>query len=191
MTRVNLPPGAGTFGQGGIAATPLLPLLLVGSAVAATSNNVWGTRVIIPKTGTLHDISIYVTATAAENINAGVYDTDDASAGNRSLLWSSGSQAVGASAGWRVIGDPALAVKQGQQLDFAFVTSATTATFQKISLTAAAVASLPTNYLPASGGAPPVLSWTFNVGSFTLPATITDANCAPNVTVFPLIGRIA
>jgi len=148
-------------------------------------------RVIIPKTGTLHDLAIFNGSTVAGNHNVAVYDTGDASAGHYTPLWSSGSVAATGTNSWQVVGDPALSVTAGQQLLLSFMNDSTTTTFgigSAYSLSAAA--QLPTNFIPTAGGALPKLIGTFTFGSLAY-STLTEANLSASPNPYMVIARIA
>lgn len=150
-----------------------------------------GVRVIVPKAGTLHDIAWWVTAQSG-NMAAAIYDTGDASAGNRTLLYSTGSIAVGA-IGWQTV-DPALTVTAGQQLDFFIMADNTTAAFAKYSVGLANTAQLPTGFAPAAGGASPKLMFqspsVANLTAWTTP--LAEANVTTTNTTTPILfARVA
>lgn len=154
-----------------------------------TANNARIGRVVIPFTGTLHDMAIWVT-TQSGNIDCGIYDTGNASAGNRTLLWHTGSIACpAASSPWRIVGDPGLAVTQGQQLDFALSCDNTTAQFAA-NTQATGLAHLPANFVPAAGGAAPILA-AFANNMYPLPTTVAESALGDTNTVILLIARVA
>lgn len=163
------------------------------SAVSAPGNSwIAGARVTAGQSGTLHDLSVYI-GTSSGNLHVGVYDTNEALAGSRSLLWDSGSVASPGT-GWRVIGDPSLAVTAGKQYDLVVYPDNGTVTFGRLaSVVGVAVNTMPTSFIATTGGATPKLAWVFSVGSYgALPATITEAQCdATNTTAtFCITGRI-
>jgi hypothetical protein len=154
-----------------------------------TANNARFQRVVIPKTGTLHDLAISV-ATSSGNIDVGIYDTGDASAGNRTLLWHTGSIACPGAGNWTVVGDPALSVVQGQMVDFVIACDNTTALFRGGALSTALVF-LPTNFVPAPGGAPAKMIGLANT-VMPLPATLAESAIGQTGAKFiNIIARVA
>lgn len=153
---------------------------------AFTANRVTLCRAIAPITGVLHDLSIFV-ITQSGNLMASVYDTS----ATRARLWQSGSVACGAANAWQVIGDPALAVTAGQQIELGFSADNATAVFAIISQTPPGqFFQLPTSFWPAPLGAAPKLAAVNDPGSFIMPATIAEGSLSSN-TKFPIIiGRI-
>jgi hypothetical protein len=151
-----------------------------------------GVRVIVPKAGTLHDVSWFVTIQSG-NMAAAIYDTGDASAGNRTLLASSGSLATGA-AGWQTW-DPSIAVTAGQQLDFVLMADNVTAAFARLLAGLQNICQLPnTNFNPVAGGASPKLIFALPaVASLTAWATtVAEASVALTSTASPvLIARVS
>src|SRR5580698_7956871 len=90
------------------------------------ANRVYMGRVVIPKSGILHNLSIYV-GVSSGNIDVGIYDTGDASPGNYTRLNSKGGVACPAGGAWQIIYDPAMAVTAGQVYMFALGCDNTTA----------------------------------------------------------------
>ena len=109
--------GAGTIGLPGVAAS--FDPRHVSDNDGGAANDMIGCRVVVPTTGTLHDLTIYI-STSAGNIDVGIYST----AATRARLYSTGSIACPAGGGWRNVGDPALAVTAGDQYDFCVAQSA-------------------------------------------------------------------
>lgn len=165
--------------------TPMSVIINGGSgAVAAfTANQARGCRVVIPKTGTLSSIAIYLGASSG-NFDVGVYS----GASTRLKLWTLGSTATsGLTANaWNVVGNPALSVIQGEQYDFSIAIDNATATVGESSLGAGGMGILPTGYLPGVAAAPK-LNWVVAT-SFPLPASFTEAAIGSSGTgVVPLI----
>lgn len=183
------PPGAAGLSPPGLVAPPLWSAVASVAPAAPGANAVWGCRVIVPSAGTLHDLAVYV-GTSSGNCRVGVYDTGDAVAGTRTRLYDSGSVAVPASNGWRIIADPALTVTAGQELELAINCDNGVVTLGKIALTNAALGTLPANFIPVTGGASPKLNWSNSPGTFTIPAGILEANVNPNASMFPIIARV-
>lgn len=177
----------GTLGPGIVA--PFHPLMCNGVFAVAAANWGWTVRVVVHRTGVLNDLTILQNVSSG-NICVGVYDTGDASSGNRTRLYTTGSIACPAANAWRVVGDPAINVVAGQQLDFALVADNTTATFGGYSLVLGQAGQLPTNFWPAAGGALPKLS-SILVTQLPLPTTLTEANLTqPGSQVPMIIARI-
>lgn len=148
-------------------------------------------RCIVPRSGTLVDLSIYVSVQSG-NIICGVYDTGDASPGNRTSLYNTGSIACPAAGAWAVVGQPNLSVYQGQHLDIGVMADNAVATFPGQSVTTALTSALPTNsFFPCVGGAQPKLTWSRAPGSFTWNATASEAQCAASGTVVFMVARVA
>jgi hypothetical protein len=172
------------------AAMPFDPIFLTSNA-GSLGNFICGCRVAIPVTGTLHDLTVLM-ITASGNLRVGVYDTGDASAGNRSLLYGSGSVAAVGVAALQTVADPNIAVTAGQHLDFVVLPDNNTMVLGKGPTQAApTVNTMPASFLPVSGGASPKLNWTFGFTYAALPATISEANCAASSAAIWIGGRIA
>lgn len=172
----------------------VLPALVHDPAILGSAgpgiNQLRMVRVIIPRTGMLRDISVWVQVQAG-NIMAAVYDTGDASAGNRTRLWQSGSVAVGAATAWQIIGDPNIAVTAGQHLDFAINSDNSSLQVGRVNLGASGAGALPTGFGVAPGGASPKYFALHTPGSFTAPATIAEASISANNQGVIVIGRIS
>ena len=149
-------------------------------------------RVVIPKTGTLHDVSVYNGTTVSGNHNVAVYDTGNASAGSYTPLWSSGSVAASGTSAWQVVGDPALSVTAGQQLMLAFMNDGTTSTigFDASGYVSGTAAQLPTNFIPTTGGALPKLVASFTFGSLVY-STVAEVSLGTYGTPYTIIARVA
>lgn len=145
-----------------------------------------GARIVIPKTGTLHDISIFLT-TAAGNIDVGLYDT---AATTRNRVYHSGAAAAPAASAWRVVADPALSVTAGDQYDLAMGISATTCGILRFPGQQNAQTSLPSGFDPVSGGGVPLLVWS-TTGASTLPATLSEASLSAHPSVLGIMARLA
>lgn len=145
------------------------------------ANRIVASRVIVPKEGVLTKFSFFV-GTSSGNVIGAVYDTGDASAGNRTKLWDSGSVAMGTGNNYQTLGDPNIAVKAGQALDFAIMLDNTTGTYARLTLAQQAQALLPTGFLPVAGGASPKIQWANNAASFAMPASIAEASCSVSLT---------
>lgn len=178
---------------------PQIPNLVVsvglGSPFSWNNSNVLsnltpkGWRVTVPKTGTLHDLSWWVN-TQSGNLAGLIYDTGDASAGNRTLLYSSGSVACGA-AGWQTV-DPAISVTAGQQLDFLIVADNVTAAFMRTP-TVPLTQGYPANFAPAAGGASPKIGFSYPAIASLASASATVAEASVTLASGPpvIIARVA
>jgi hypothetical protein len=156
-----------------------------------SSNFVFAVRVIVPRTGILHDLNLYVSTPASANAIGAVYDTGDTTVGKRTALWVGTSTGLGASSNVYInLGDPALPVVSGQQLDLAVVLSSASVVLARMSSFTNAN-SLPASFWVSTGGASPKLAWSNNVGSFSVPVTVSEANCNANVNPILLIARVA
>jgi hypothetical protein len=158
---------------------------LIGSAAVLSANQAFGSRVVVPRTGTMVDLAIYVGATSG-NIDVGVYST----AGTRVKLYSTGSIACPAANAWAVVGALSLSVTAGDQFDFLLASDNGTASFGRaLQLPNAAAGQLPTNFWPAAGGALPKIS--MGMGAmFPLPATIAEGSVAAGIHALCIIARV-
>lgn len=162
----------------------IIPSFVPAIATAAAANVAYGLRVTIPFTGVLHDVSVCSLIAQSGNHMLGVYDTG----GTRTRLAESASMTV--TYGWNTW-DPALAVTAGQQLDLVHICDNATAQFLRVQLTDTPAAELPAGFDPVTGGALPKTNWQFSVGSFTLPATVTEAQASHGVTARVFVARVA
>ncbi len=173
-------------GMPGIAGT-CHPNAASAGATWPLANRACGARVVIPKTGVLHDLSIYPTV-ASGNIDIGIYDTGDASPGNYTRLYSRGAVACPTAGQWNVIGDPALPVTAGQQL--VFMLSCDNVTAAVLRQGTGNANTLPAGFMPCPGGALPKLT-DFAATSHPLPASIAEVNMLSTGGYNPvIIGRI-
>lgn len=141
-----------------------------------TIGSIYGVRVTVTRTGTLNQLSVFVPDTSG-NLRIGVYDTGDASVGNRSLLYDSGSVAAPAAGNWKTV-TPSIQVYAGQQLDLVVMVDNTTITLARAGVLASTLQQLPSGYFPAAGGASPKMFWSYAAGAYAaFPATISEANC--------------
>lgn len=145
-----------------------------------------GARIIIPVSGTLHDIAVYIVSSSG-NLDVGIIDT---TATTRNRLYHSGAVACPAAGAWRIVADPALAVSAGDQYDIVVGISSTTASFMRILLDNNNMPGLPTGFDPAPGGGSPIMFWA-NVGVSTIPATIAESSLSPNANVLGVMARLA
>lgn len=142
----------------------------VSTGFALTANSAFLCRVVIPVTGTLHDLAVCITANSG-TIDIGIYDT---AATTRNRLYHSGGVAVSGN-GWHTVADPAMAVTAGDNYDFAVLASAGTLNLARASaVVTQQYGPLPANFLPGAGGSP-LLGWTVATGVTALPSTLTEA----------------
>lgn len=160
------------------------PTLFSGVSNVGGANGGKSLRVVVPKTGNLRDVAVYV-GVSSGNVDVGVYST----ASTRAKLWSSGSVACPAANGWGIVGDPNLAVTAGQQLDLWLSCDNTTATFGRVFVTNAAQSTLPTGFWPANGAEPKINGQANSV--FPLPSTIAEASITNNSYNIALIARVS
>lgn len=153
---------------------------------AVTANAIRAVRVRVLKTGTLRDLYVYCGATGG-NVKGSIWST----AGTRARLFDGGS--VAAAVGWLSLGDPALAVTAGDWLDFGVMADNAAVTFGRCaSFSASAQGVLPSNFMVTPGGALGKISWQHSPGSFTNPATISEANVGSGTgNPFFVIARVA
>lgn len=172
------------FGQGIVSAereafAPQYPALVapygprfVTLAAAHSANEMRGTRVIIPRTGRLRDVTVWI-GTQSGNIAAAVYDT---TATTRNRLATSGSVAAGAGGAWQTVFDPDLAVTAGDQIDLAVAADNGTVTFGRASsIVSSGIADLPAGFLVAPLGGFNKVMWSAT-SSFPPPATLAEAS---------------
>jgi hypothetical protein len=146
-------------------------------------------RVVIAKTGTLHDIAVANMATVNGNHRVAVFDAG-AAAGSYTPLWQSGNVAAAGEKAWQVIGDPNLAVTAGQVLYFAVMNDGTTHKFGcATGFSAGALAELPPNYMPLTSGNLPKLCARHNYSKAEF-ATIKEGELENQGTAIAIIGRI-
>lgn len=165
---------------------PCDPRLAINNSLTLGANVGAGCRVVIPTTGTLHNLTIYIAASAG-NLDIAVYDT---AATTRNRLYSSGSVASPGT-GWRTIGDPALAVTAGQQVDLCIAMSSGSCTIGRNNVTIAdPITHLPTGFFAASGGGAPYLDWQ-RLTSLPWPSTILESSFLESLSTFFVMGYIS
>jgi hypothetical protein len=159
---------------------------LIGSAAVLSANQAYGSRVVVPRTGTLVDLAIYVGATSG-NIDVGVYSTG----ATRAKLYSTGSIACPAANAWSIVGALSLPVTAGDQLDFLLASDNGVASFGRcVQLPNAAAGQLPDAFSKAPGGALPKIAVGMG-GMFPLPATIAEGSVAAGIHALCIIARVA
>lgn len=174
----------------GLVAPAMFGNLMVTGVSTLVANQARVHRSIVPKSGKLRDLAVYV-GTSSGNMIVAAYDTGDASAGSRTKLWDSGSVAVGTANAWQIAGDPNIQVTKGQHLDLLLVADNATATFGRQAIAAGGTAQIPVGYGDAPGGASSKYNATVTLGSFAAPATIAEASISTNGTVVFVVGRIS
>jgi len=159
------------------------------TTVFGGANRCYGGRVVMPRAGTLHDISILV-STLSGNISCAIYDTGEATSGTSyTRLSTSGAVACPTASQWNIVYDPAMTVYAGQQLIFMLSCDNTTAAFAGKGLGISY--QLPANFMPCIGMNLPKMVVVSTAGTpHPCPSTITEANMAVTNTLFAIIGRL-
>ncbi len=181
---VDLHAGAGTAAQSVVWPGGVSPANFA-STFAAVVNTAFGARVIIGKTGTLNDLAVYTT-TATHNVIVGIYDT---TVTTRQRKYTSGSTASVAG-GYVAFTGVGLAVTAGDQYDLCVIADSASVSFGRYTASATAMYTLPTALLPATGGAPAKLAWSFLTGAFSLPTTAAEASLSASVGPALIIGWV-
>lgn len=162
------------------------PFLLGATGTSTAANGSFGVRCIVPRTGTLRDLSVLI-ATSSGNIDVGVYD-DTATTRNR--LWSSGSTASPGT-GWRTIGDPQISVVAGQHIDLVIAADNATAAFGRFSMGTLIPGDLPSGFFVSPNGASPKLSWE-KTSNFPIAATLSESSMSlQTYACVALIARVS
>jgi hypothetical protein len=131
-------------------------LLPTSESVIGTAKKAIVARCVVPRSGTLHDITVFNAGVVDGNHNVAVFDTGQAAAGKYTPLWESGSVAAAGENLPQVVGDPALAVNLGDELLLAVMNSGTTHKFGQVASGGkAGWFRLPANFIPTNGGALP------------------------------------
>ena len=149
---------------------------------AGVTNNCFGTRVIVPRTGRITDLAYFV-GTGSGNYDLGIYSV---SGTNRTLLQSSGSQAQpGATNDWFVKSGYSVVVTGGDILDLCLAMDNNVGTFGRVNLAAGMLGALPSGWDPDVAGSE-VLNWVKG-SAFPLPASHSSVVRAANTTFVPVI----
>ena len=136
-----------------------------------SANEMRGQRVIIPRTGRLRDVAVWI-GTSSGNIAAAVYDTTGTT---RNRLATSGSVAAGGG-GWQIVFDPDIAVTAGDQIDLAVAADNATVTFGRFSsAVSSGIADLPTGFVVAPLGGFNKIMWSAT-SSFPPPSTLGEGS---------------
>lgn len=157
-------------------------------AIGTAKKAIFG-RVVIPVSGTLHDLTVFNGSTVNGKHNVAIFDTGDATAASYTPLYESGEvSATGASA-TQVVGDPSLAVVAGQQLLFAVMNTGTTHTYGTVGAALPAATELPTGFIPLTSGNKAKLNakHTFSEAKFV---TLTEAELESTAVPIVILGRI-
>jgi hypothetical protein len=162
------------------------PLNVSTSVNSQTANQIRLQRVVIQKTGTLHDLAVFV-GTASGNVEVAVYDTQATLA----RLYSSGSVAAAGANAWQIVGDPNLAVTKGQHVFLGFGADNATVTIarQNGNMAAVGLGQMPWD-LPGALGSNRKTT-TGATSSFPAPATIADGTHTNQAAPTLIIGRIS
>lgn len=166
------------------------PRVIAQSAAVMVANQSRLARVTCHRAGDLRYLSTFVLVSSG-NMYLAVYDTGDASSGNRTLLWKSAATACGAANAWQTIdpGAGGCTVTAGQVVELVVVADNGTMQIARISSTNAG-----TNQLPSTMGLPPggALPKMVGVASTTYPppTTIAEASISANNTIPALIAQI-
>lgn len=166
---------------------PYDPMLVQNNVGVPGANQARGSMVVVPKTGLLRDLYVY-NAVQSGNVEGAVYSSEP----TRSKLWSGGSIACPGGNAWGYLGDPNLAVEEGDILYFVLAADNTTATFGRANhLGASGLNQFPAGFWAGDGGTP---KRAVTIASFTpgsAPATIAEADMVLTTFELCIIARIA
>lgn len=166
----------------------------VDGMVVAVANRLLLVRAEIRKSGFLRDVMFY-NGTASGNARLAVYDTGDASPGNRTKLGDSGSMAINTGGNqWRIWdpGATAIAVTKGQHIELGLIIDNATATYGRGNANGGdPTILLPSGYLVVPGGAPARMVSFIAPGSFTAPTPITEASLGAGGGNPVIVARVA
>lgn len=165
---------------------------MVGAAPGAPGANVARfVRALVPVTGIMVDVTYYIGASSGNCILM-AYDVGEASPGNYTKLWDSGSLPVGTVNTWQSA-SPGIPVKRGQQVMLGVMFDNGTATLGRgsLNLVNAAASQLPANFIPDSGSNSAKLNAQRTFGGFSADTTIPEANMVQNTTNNILFARVA
>lgn len=169
---------------------------LMTTAVAPGASNMHSCLVVAPRSGVLHDLTVWCGGVAAGNLMLGVSDTGQASNATRTRLATSTSVAnPGVANAWWTPWDPSLTVIEGQQYEFWMQSDSATATYGRSNGANIAQSLLPANFLkPGNYLAPdrtvnPYRAWFLanTYGSF--PVTQNDTGLTGDFG-FMIMGRV-
>jgi hypothetical protein len=184
--------GGGGGGSGGTILLPNIlapidPRLMREQVALGVGGYIMGVRVVIPTTGTLHDLSVFVTGGSGGTVDAGLYST----AGTRSRLYHTGALACPANGVWTILADPNLSVVEGEQYDFA-ITFTDGPGFAGMSLAAFPGGHLPVGFEMGQAALAKVAWYAANpdgVGT-TLPSTLAETDLNDSNLILGVIAHI-
>lgn len=166
-------------------------LIIPEAAITVTAKRLYLMRCIVPKTGKLRDLTIFIVGSSGNAIGV-VTDTGDTTAEKRTKLWDSGSVAVGAANEYQIIGDPNLAVTRGQQIEMCVTFDNSTVTFGRTrAANSLNAAKLPAAFNVVPGGASPKLWGIASLASFAAPSTIKESEVELSTAVPLILARIS
>ena len=155
----------------------------------------FGLRIIAPQTGFLRDLSVYVgSLVGGDQAEVAILDTTTP---NRSVLYKSGYVNLATAQAWNTVGNPGLLVTAGQHFDLVCALSQLTTVLWvgglENSVANATASQLPTNYLPVTGGAKPILAWFDNTSAvpYGVTTSVPETRLSPQLGCPMVIGRIA
>jgi hypothetical protein len=168
---------------------------IVNTSVAATTKVIYLVRCVVPKTGNLRDLSIFIKAKGEAKILGGVFDTGGAHANEYTRLSRLEAEMTPENEKWNVIYDPNLAVKKGQEIMLAaqLIFAASTTEFGRCGsgvLSTANATLLPPSFVPGEA-VEPKLSGQKTLTEAGIPEKISDATLAVNNSAIALIARIS
>ena len=154
----------------------------------------FGFRAVMPRSGVLHDLAVYISVPAG-NIEVGLLNTV---ATTRTILYKTGSVAATASHAWQIIGDPALAVSAGDQVDVSYAATSASNTIMWVggevnTGTDAPSGALPANFVPAPGGGKNTICWADSTSPIPYGGTTTvaESSLVAQQNIPLVIGRIS
>lgn len=161
------------------------PLVLMGGGFTLGANQGVWVRVVVPRTGTLRDLSLFVHGQSG-NISAAVYDTSSP----WQRLYTTGAIACPSDNAWQILGDPQLPVTKGQHLYFGLSADNGTAAFGRaVQVFNTGAFNLPVGFLPGLGAGQKLVG--IDNTMHPLPATVTDASPAGVAHLMAMIARVA
>lgn len=159
------------------------PRTLIGAA-SLVASRAYLSMALVRRSGTLTSLWVPV-ATQSGNIDVGIYRYSVANS-RFDRLWSSGSQACPAANGWRLGGNPNLAVTMGEVLYVAMTCDNTTATFLRMQWGAYSHGRLPLS-LGANAGDGLMLGF---AAALPLPPTLAMADIVTGNGTAALVGLL-
>ncbi len=153
-------------------------------------------RVVIPRTGVLHDLSVYNGATSVGKHRVSVWDTGAKKAKAYRLLWQGEEVEHGSEKAWQKMGDPALAVTAGEVLLLAVMNNETTHKYGALpALLNTSTSELPEGFLATEGETLPKIcgGHTFAELNYGTPGTteLAEASLEKGGSAILIIARIA